>query len=161
MMTRIIMLALVLLGVNCVARAQTKGGVVAEAPAKTRCALVRDGEIVEYREIVKDDLTAEDGCWPDAPQKGVAWMPAPEPVKPTFDPDTQELGEPVIAVEGDKISTTIPVIDKPPPPPPPPPPPHDPIELALCDQENRLIKLEGGTAVDCNKFIDKLRGIND
>jgi hypothetical protein len=152
MITRLIMLLIVVVTAS-------------PAVADTRCAMLRDGIIVAYQNVPPSDLAAPNGCWPDAPRKNIKWLPAPKAEKPAYDPATQVLEGPTVAVTKDAVTESYTVRDK------------TAQELAaetearkesilsdagelvlrrLCDHENRILVLEGKSAVtweQCRKAI--------
>jgi hypothetical protein len=144
MMIRILLAIAILLGVSSVAHADT------------RCARVDNGVIVTYRIWAPSDLMDPDGCPPDAPHKGIAWLPAPEVSPPAYDAATQVLSGPTVTIGEAEVTTSYSVRDK------------TAQELAdeadaakearlnsvdlfvlktLCDHESRIRVLEGKSAI--------------
>jgi hypothetical protein len=124
--------------------------------ADTRCARVDNGVLVTYRTWAPSDLMAPDGCPPDAPHKGIAWLPAPEVAPPAYDEATQVLTGPTVTIGETEVTTSYSVRDK------------TAQELAdeadaakedrlksvdlfvlktLCDHESRIRVLEGKSAI--------------
>jgi hypothetical protein len=145
MTTRTVLLALALL--------VTEWGL---AHADTRCARVDNGVLVTYRIWAASDLMDADGCPPDAPHKGIAWLPAPEVAPPVYDDATQVLTGPTVTIGADQVTTSYSVRDK------------TAQELSteadavkedrldsvdtfvlktLCDHESRIRKLEGKSEI--------------
>jgi hypothetical protein len=141
------------------------GGLTAHAD--TRCAKVYDGAIVEYLNTPESDLTEANGCWPDAPHKGIRWLPAPLPEPPAFNPATQELSGPTITIGETEVTTSYSVRDK------------TAQELTaeadaakeaqlnsvalfvlktLCDHESRIRVLEGKSAITLAQCRAAIKG---
>jgi hypothetical protein len=68
--------------------------------------------LVTYRTWAPSDLMAPDGCPPDAPHKGIAWLPAPEVAPPAYDEATQVLTGPTVTIGETEVTTSYSVRDK-------------------------------------------------
>jgi hypothetical protein len=135
--------------------------------AATRCAQVRDGIVVSYADVPASDLAAADGCWPDAPHKGIKWLPAPVVAPPAYDAATQVLAGPTVTIGETEVTTSYSVRDK------------TAQEIAaeadadkearlnsvdlfvlktLCDHESRIRVLEGKSAITLAQCRAAIKG---
>lgn len=120
-----------------------RANVGAKVEGATRCARVEGGKIVDIQEIAPSDLAADDGCWPDAPHKGIEWLPAPKADVPAYDPATQVLEAPTVEIGKDVVTETYTVRDKTPAEIEAAKPPEDRFAKALEELSEEIAALRG------------------